>query len=104
MNNDVAKKPEVKAELDKLSHDFDVLAKGKDRAMLFACAAAAIYSDALKVMESIQVGGEWEPSGFTTGMGMQCGAGLMIQVSLMSAEELRELEQQGETAANKMPV
>ena len=55
MNSDVAQKPEVKAELDKLSQNFEALAEGKDRGLLFACVAAAMYSDALKVLDSIPV-------------------------------------------------
>lgn len=103
MSNDVAQKPEVKAELDKLSQNFEALAEGKDRGLLFACVAAAMYSDALKVLDSIPVEKGMAPSGFATGLRLQCGAGLMVQVSIMSAEEMKALEPECE-AANKMPV
>ena len=103
MKNDAAQNSEVKAELEKLSQNFEALAEGKDRGLLFACVAAAMYSDALKVRDSIPVEKGMAPSGFATGLRLQYGAGLMVQVSIMSAEEMKALEPEGE-AANKMPV
>lgn len=103
MKNDAAQNSEVKAELEKLSQNFEALAEGKDRGLLFACVAAAMYSDALKVLDSIPVEKGMAPSGFATGLRLQYGAGLMVQVSIMSAEEMKALEPEGE-AANKMPV